>query len=367
MRVLHLLNHTDHLNGHVHAAVDLACAQVKLGHHVAVASRGGDFDALLAANNVETRLIPQDRRVVAILRALVSLQRFVREWRPDIIHAHMMTSAVVAMPICRLAGVPLVTTVHNAFEKSAVLMGLGTRVIAVSEVVGQSMRQRGIPKSKLDVVLNGTIGSARFEGKDRTPQTLAKPSIIFLGGLHPRKGLPDLIEAFNIVRRKVPDATLTVIGEGPCRAEYEALARQSPASEAIAFLGGLHEPFPYLLGADIFVLPSHADPAPLVLSEAREAGCAIIATSVDGVPQLLENGRAGLLTPPNDPAALAAAISDLICTPGALQQWRDNSQINVGYLKIERVAADTMKVYAAAYRHLNGPGRTLTAGFAAQP
>ncbi len=354
MRVLHLLNHTNRLNGHIHATVDLACAQVKLGHQVAVASRGGDFDALLAANNVETRIIPHKREVPEILRALVLLRRFVQQWRPDIVHAHMMTSAVVAMPICKLAGIPLITTVHNAFEKSAVVMGVGTRVIAVSDVVGRSMRRRGIPQSKLEVVLNGTIGSARFEGKDRTPRSLAKPSIIFVGGLHPRKGLPDLIEAFNIVRQKVPAARLTILGDGPKRKEYEALARMSPAAEAITFMGGLDEPFPYLLGADIFVLPSHADPAPLVLSEAREANCAIVATVVDGVPQMLEGGKAGMLTPARDPSALAAAIIDLICTPGALQAWRNNSQINIGHLTIERVAIQTLDIYTAASRQVGG-------------
>lgn len=354
MRVLHLLNHTNRLNGHIHATVDLACAQVKLGHQVAVASRGGDFDALLAANNVETRIIPHRRQVAEILRALVLLHRFIRQWRPDIVHAHMMTSAVVALPICKLAGIPLITTVHNAFERSAVVMGVGTRVIAVSDVVGRSMRRRGIPQSKLEVVLNGTIGSARFEGKDRTPRPLAKPSIIFVGGLHPRKGLPDLIEAFNIVRQKVPAARLTILGDGPQRKEYEALARMSPAAEAITFMGGLDEPFPYMLGADIFVLPSHADPAPLVLSEAREANCAIIATAVDGVPQLLEGGKAGILTPARDPSALAAAIVDLICTPGALQAWRTNSQVNIGHLTIERVAIQTLEIYAAAFRQVRG-------------
>jgi hypothetical protein len=129
MRILHLLNHTNRLNGHVHAAVDLACAQVKLGHNVAVASGGGDFDALLAANNVETMLVSHERRTGVLLKLLASLNRLVRTWRPDVVHAHMMTSALLAWPVCNLARIPLVTTVHNEFQKSAVLMGLGTRVI----------------------------------------------------------------------------------------------------------------------------------------------------------------------------------------------------------------------------------------------
>ena len=129
MRILHLLNHTHRMNGHVHAAVDLSCAQIKLGHSAAVASGGGDFDALLAANNVETMLIDHERRPATLLKSLNSLYRLVRKWRPDIVHAHMMTSALLAWPVCKLARIPLVTTVHNEFQKSAVLMGLGTRVI----------------------------------------------------------------------------------------------------------------------------------------------------------------------------------------------------------------------------------------------
>ncbi|HEV7511869.1 MAG TPA: glycosyltransferase, partial [Candidatus Acidoferrum sp.] len=87
MRILHLLNHTNRLNGHVHAAVDLACAQVKLGHRVAMASGGGDFDALLAANNIETMLLNHERRPAVLLKSLGSLYRIVRKWRPDVIHA----------------------------------------------------------------------------------------------------------------------------------------------------------------------------------------------------------------------------------------------------------------------------------------
>src|SRR5712671_879387 len=112
MRILHLLNHTNRLNGHVHAAVDLACAQVKLGHNVAVASGGGDFDALLVANEVETMCISHERRAMILLSSLVSLKRLVRAWRPDVIHCHMMTSALLAWPMCKMAGIPLVTTVH---------------------------------------------------------------------------------------------------------------------------------------------------------------------------------------------------------------------------------------------------------------
>ncbi|QCK87821.1 glycosyltransferase family 4 protein [Phreatobacter aquaticus] len=348
MRILHLLNHTRRLNGHVHAAVDLACAQSALGHDVMIASEGGDFDDLLARKGIETSVISHQRKPLAVARSLNAARRLVRSWRADLVHAHMMTSAVLAWPACKLAGIPLVTTVHNEFERSAILMGLGTRVIAVSEAVSQSMQKRGISAARLRVVLNGTIGSARFEGRSRVPQELASPSILFVGGQHPRKGLPDLFEAFAIVHARHPAARLYIVGEGPYLDAYREMVSKMDCADAVTFAGAQEDPFQWMAGADIFVLPSHADPAPLVLSEAREAGCAVIGTTVDGIPQLLEQGEAGILVPAKDPARLADALIDLVAKPAHLQLWRDRSQTNIGHLTIERVARETLDVYASA-------------------
>ena len=73
MRILlHLLNHTKRLNGHVHAAVDLACAQAKFNNHVAVASGGGDFDSLLAGHGVDTMLVSHERRPATMIKSLLA-------------------------------------------------------------------------------------------------------------------------------------------------------------------------------------------------------------------------------------------------------------------------------------------------------
>ncbi len=348
MRILHLLNHTRRLNGHVHAAVDLACAQKELGHEVFVASEGGDFDELLAGQGIETILISHRRQPHSLARSAARLFRAIRQRRIDVVHAHMMTSAVLAWPACRLARVPLVTTVHNEFERSAILMGLGNRVIAVSTAVGRAMERRGIPARKLRVVLNGTIGTARSRGADRTPMKLPSPSILFVGGQHPRKGLPDLIEAFARVHTTSPAARLYIVGEGPYLETYKAMAADLPCASAITFAGAQSNPFSWMAGADIFVLPSHADPAPLVVSEAREAGCAVIGTEVDGIPQLLEHGQAGILVPPCDPGRLSEAMTSLVDDPDLLREWRARSQTNIGYLTIDRVSRETVSVYESA-------------------
>lgn len=348
MRIMHLLNHTYRLNGHVHAAVDLACEQRRLGHDVCIASGGGDFDELLASHHVAARLVDHERRPLTVIRSMIKLKQHVNEWRPDVIHAHMMTSAVLAFPVCKLSGIPLVTTVHNEFEKSAILMGLGTRVIAVSESVSRSMQQRGISPKKLNVVLNGTIGTARFANRNAEPANLAHPNVVFVGGLHPRKGVADLINAFKTAHAAFPAAKLYIVGSGPMGDEYRELARQTGCGDAITFVGSVDDPYPYMLAADIFVLPSLADPAPLVISEAREARCAIIGTKVDGIPQLLEFGEAGILVPPSAPDMLAAALCDLLDDPARLREWREKSQLRIDNLTIERVALETTTVYRSA-------------------
>lgn len=348
VRVIHILNHTRRQNGHVHAAVDLACAQQELGHTTAIVSGGGDFDELLASNEVQSLHLDQERRPLNLMKAMVGLQRIVRDWKPDVIHAHMMTSAVLAWPVCRLNGVSLVTTVHNEFEKSSILMGLGTRVIAVSGAVARSLQARGLSRSRIDVVLNGTIGSARHRGRSREPLPLAHPNIVFVGGQHPRKGVPDLLEAFGTVHQACPEARLYIVGDGPFLDVYREKVAASGHSNVVSFPGAQDNPVPWMTAADIFVLPSHADPAPLVLSEAREAGCAVVATAVDGIPELLEDGKAGILVPAKDPAKLAEALLSLLQNPAELAAWRERSQVNIENMTIDRVARQTLAVYEAA-------------------
>ena len=136
-----------------------------------------------------------------------------------------------------------------------------------------------------------------------------------------------------------------MVGNGPDRAAFETQAAATAVPQRIHFEGFQREPQGYLRAADIFVLASHADPAPLVLTEAREAGCAIVATAVDGIPELLDGGAAGVLVPPRDPKALAAAIVRLLDAPGEIDIWRARARRNLGPFTVERVARETTAIY----------------------
>lgn len=357
MRILHVANHTRRQNGNVHAALDLACMQASLGHEVTVCSGGGDFDELLSRNNVAVVRAPELLSSRGALIAACRLRRIIAARRIDIVHAHMMRSAGLSWAATRASSARLVTTVHNAFEPTAVLMALGDRVIAVSKAVRDGMCARGVPAKRLRVVLNGTIGAARLASPTPpVPLALQRPAVLFVGGLHPRKGVADLIEGFSRARKQRPDLHLHLVGGGPCEAEYR-MAVSADDADHVHFCGSHADPRPHMLGADVLVLASHADPAPLVISEARGAGLAIIASRVDGIPELLENGRAGVLVAPRAPEQIAAALIAVLADARSLAEHRARSQFNIERMSLHRVAEETL----AVYQDLLGGGQLLAA------
>lgn len=352
LRILHISDHTLRFNGMAHAAVDLACSQAGLGHQVALCSGQGGFDDILSAHGVTRFAMPAPAKSVTLIRSVTGIFKAIREFKPDVVHTHMVASTLIAWPMAKVMGVSFVTCVQNSFSKAAVVMKLGDRVITGCKAVAETMTARGIPSRKLRPILNGTIGSARYPLPGPGAAPLQRPAVITVCGLHPRKGIPDLIEGFAQARRALGDIHLYIVGEGPYEAQYKASVDERDAGH-VHFIAATPDPRPYMRGADLFVLASLADPAPLILSEAREAGLAVIGTRVDGIPELLEYGDAGLLVAPGAPDEIARGIVAVLSEPDALAQWRSRSQVNIERLRISRVASATVEVY----RELTGRPR----------
>ena len=346
MRILHILNHIQKIgNGIVNVTIDLACLQAQAGHNVAVASSGGEFEELLSDYGVRHFEIDQRRRPVTLIKAARRFRTIVKAFKPTIIHTHMMTGVVFARLLKGGAKYAIVSTVHNEFQRSAIWMGLADRVIAISQAVAVSMRRRGIAASKLRVVANGTLGSPRCRPlSEIEPLPLHRAAITTVAGMFHRKGIKTLIDAFTEVSTHF-SAHLYLVGDGEDRAEFERHARKSPVSDRIHFEGFQPEPQRYLLATDIFVLASDREPFGLVLSEAREAGCAIVASHVDGIPEVLEHGKAGLLVPSKDVSALAQALTQLLSNSKQLELWKQRAPQNLEWLSVKRVHQETIEVY----------------------
>ena len=347
MRIIHILNHVQEIgNGIVNVAVDLACLQSQSGDDVAVISAGGGYEKLLNQFGVKHYEVNQDRQPINMIKAAIAYRKIVQEFQPDIVHAHMMTGVVLARALRWENRYILVATVHNEFQPSSLLMGLADRVIAVSKAVKNSMVQRGIPKQKLRVICNGTLGSPRTRKiSDYQPLSLQSPAIATVAGMYKRKGITELIAAFEEIAQDFPEVHLYLVGNGPDKQIFESQAQATAVSHRIHFEGFQPEPQRYLLACDIFVLASHRDPCPLVLSEAREAGLAIVATKVDGIPEALDNGKAGILVPVQDSHQLAQALVKLLSDANILQEWKQRSQENLEWLNVARVHQETLAVY----------------------
>lgn len=350
MRILHILNDVRELgNGIVNAAIDLACAQAQAGFQVAIASGGGEYEDLMKRYGITHYLFDQRRRPISLWNAVWRYREIIQDFDPDVVHTHMITGVILARVLRGNADYTLISTVHNEWQRSAHWMGIADRVIAVSQSVADSMEQRGIPRHKLSVVANGTIGSLRRRAIERVePLPLKRPAITTVAGMFHRKGIGELLEAFVQIADDHPTVHLYLVGNGSDRAEFEQQARNSPYSDRIHFEGFQAEPQRYLLSTDVFVLASRQEPFGLVLAEAREAGCAIVATQVDGIPEVLEGGNAGLLVPVRDVSALAAALSQLLSSRDDLNTWKHRAQQNLDWLRIERVHQETLGVYRSA-------------------
>lgn len=349
MRILHLLNHVDQVgNGIVHVAVDLACVQARDGHEVWVASNGGAYEALLERFGVRHVLIDQARRPLTVLRAIVAVRRLLRSARPDIVHAHMVTGYLLARILRPRSRWRLVASVHNEWQRSSALMGGADRVILMSEDAVGRLSAAGMRRERLRAVRNGTVGSPRLLDEGHVAADLRQPAIVTVAGMYERKGIGELIDAFAVLAPLHPAANLYLVGDGPDRARFEAQAGATAVAARIHFEGFQPSPRPWLREAAVFVLASRAEPGGLVLPEARDCGCAIVSTAVDGSPELLDGGRAGVLVPPQDVPALAAAITRLLDDPDERERWRIAARANLDWLSIDRQNRETLAVYREA-------------------
>lgn len=344
MRVLHILNDvTDRGNGIVNTAVDLAVEQARQGLEVAVTSAGGGYKPLLERAGVLHITLDQSRRPARLIHAMRLFRTVVRDFRPDVVHAHMRTGLLLAWLWRRFYRFRLIGHVHNVHDRESVMMALADRVIAVSESVAATMISQGIAKRKIRVVLNGTLESRRIPSlAEIEPAVLSRPAIVTVGGMNHRKGIEELIAAFEMTPK---DAHLYLVGDGPDREQFEHQARMSSRRDHIHFEGYQALPQAYMQAADVFVLASRRESFGLVLIEARQVGCAIVATDVDGVAEALDGGRAGLLVPAGDVNALGNAMAAMLNDQDARREWQHRAKEGITKFRVNRMALETRTVY----------------------
>jgi glycosyltransferase involved in cell wall biosynthesis len=337
-------------NGVVNVVVDLACTQSALGHQIScIGSRGGAYSDLLSRRGISVHTLSWSGARQAL--SLKRLHSLLKTLRPQIVHAHTVPTALMAWALKSVLKFRLITSAHNygpRFKNR--FLSVGDKIICVSTAVAEQMESLHAARAKIAIVRNGPIGSLRRPPRSQASQDplLSRPAIVTTGGLHSWKGMQDLISAFAIAQRTVPNAALYILGKGPLRSRLEKQASLLKSPEGIHLVGFVADPRPYLSQADVFVLSSHREAFGLAIAEAREAGCAVVGTSVGGIPEVLEFGRRGILVPANNPAELSRVIVDLLTDENIRKMWQERALENLSWLRVERVCEETLAVYNEA-------------------
>ncbi|MEW6581797.1 MAG: glycosyltransferase family 4 protein [Actinomycetota bacterium] len=274
------------------------------------------------------------RAMLAAIRR--PMRQVYRAWPFDVVHAHMVSpDGWAAARAGHALGVPVVATAHRADVldlpsrspaiRRVVADAVATidQIVAVSRKMADAAEGLATPPRPVDVVPNGADTALFFpRAMEEARALLDLPQgeriISYVGKLVPRKGVDTLIEAMGILaRRDAPLPLLVAAGIGEMRDAMEARARGLGVAHRVRFLGKVpHDRVPLVISAgDVFVLPSLSEGLPTVVCEAMACGRPVVATAVDGTPEIVRDGETGFLVPPTDPDALAAALARVLDDP----------------------------------------------------
>ena len=267
--------------------------------------------------------IPVDElrfRAAAAPLAAGRLARLMRRHAPEIAHTHLVHADFLGLPAARAARVPvLASTKHgfNAFRDRRAFAAADRRVagladlhIAISAGLARYLAEReGLDEERFEIVHYGIVAGSE------PPPPPGAPRLAVVGRLVPIKGHATLLEALAAAQRRVPGLTLEVAGDGPLDAGLREAAARHGVADAVTFLGRVAPATPVLERAELVVVPSLGEGFGMVALEAMERGRAVVASAVGGLPEIVDDGRTGLLVPTGDAGALAAAIVELASDP----------------------------------------------------
>lgn len=301
-------------------------------------------------------------------RTLAAAVRLMRDRPFDLVHVHGLKPALVGRAVAIARGVPVIYTPHcfiyrnqslrprrSSRVRGRVLLAierlLGRRTAAVVGVAAEerdaAVRDGLVPASRARVVLNGVdpeIGAApRAELKRARGEG---PLFGLVAGLRDQKGLPTLLEALELLGARGKAVRFAIVGDGPLAEEVAERVASGPLAETTTVLpfGGRVEP--NLAALDVFVLPSYWEGLPIAVLEAMALGLPVIASAVGGTPEAVEAGVTGLLVPPSDPAALAAAIEELAGDPSRRTRMGAAGRERVAErFRIDRMVDEVLALY----------------------
>jgi glycosyltransferase involved in cell wall biosynthesis len=251
--------------------------------------------------------------------------------KADVVHNHMYRAEVVGTQAAwRLASLGkrrpfVVGTVHSSRVRSAEDRALISsltpsidHLIAVSRAIVRKLEDEDRTAAPISLIYNGVDLTRYAEPAvcgtlhQEFPIPIGAPIVGVVARLEPEKGHPTLLDAWPAVVAALPEAHLLIVGEGSQRETLEAQAAALAIEASVTFTGRRDDVPAVTAALDVAVLPSYREAQGLSILEAMALSRPVVASAVGGIPEMIEDGRTGILVPPHDAAALSAAIIRLL-------------------------------------------------------
>ena len=368
MKVIHLIGggDTGGAKTHVHSLLTYLgqVVDVRL-----VCFREGVFADEAKALGIPTEVMHHN-----VLWCVAALQKLIREEGYQLVHCHGAKANVIGALLRPLVGVPVLTTVHSDYRLdylgrpfATVFYGNANKValrllnyrVCVSNPLKQKLIDRGFDPGRMFSIYNGLDFSHEVPRRDRRAffagyGFAVAPDDVIVGiaaRLDPVKDVPLLMRAVALARQRGAKLRLAIAGDGKQRAELEALADSLGIRANVMFLGWISDLDGFYGALDINALSSISESFPYALTEGARAHLATVATSVGGVPDLIEHGVNGFLVEPGDVNGFAEALTAYAKDP-ALRARMGQALYDTGRRKLSMIATGErqLEIYNTIHR-----------------
>lgn len=292
---------------------------------------------------------------VNFLRGVSALRRVLRGGRFDVLNTHSRRDTVLASIGARLAGTPLIVRTRHLSNKVGSLWSytrLPHCVTTVSDHVRQHLIDRGVPPDRVATVYSPIVLPPPVEHSTlRGELGLAQDDVVVgcVAVMRATKGHKDLIDAIAPLMASRPKLHLVFVGGGsPVFEQTQEYVAQLGLQDRIHLMGMRRDVPNLLAGFDLFALATQQEASGTVYVEAQASGLPVVGTDVGGVSEMFRDGETGILVPPKDPAALAAALTRLIDDPVLRRAMGEAGRKLVwdeGVFSPSRLAENTEAVY----------------------
>jgi L-malate glycosyltransferase len=279
----------------------------------AIESNGGKVTCIEASNNIQ------------ILFKVSQLVNYIQRHNIQLIHCHLPWAGIVGRIAAKVAGIPVIYTEHNNFDRYHGLTRLASRLtlylnqlnIPVSSDAEHALK-RFVQPDKLKLILNGvdTINFSRNKSELNLKTQLGIPEdhiiISTAAVFREQKRLDIFVEVAKDISANYDNVTFLLLGDGPEKNRIEELAQPLIADRRAIFLGLQKDVKPYFNISDIYLMTSDFEGLPIALLEAMSMSCAPVSTDVGGISELIEHNVSGLLSDAGDLEGLKSYITLLL-------------------------------------------------------